>query len=417
MPTNSGSNPIRRSGAILAVALSFTLLTPPASAATETVLHSFGNGSDGAAPLASLIDVNGTLYGTTWFGGAGSCADTFADTFTAGCGTVFSISPNGAEKVIHSFKGGRDGTYPLARLIDVNGILYGTTSKGGGTGCGGTGCGTVFSLTRDGREKVIYAFTGGSDGGSPMAGLTNVNGTLYGTTAGGGSCADPGGHCGTVFSISPSGTETVRYSFAGGVSKDGAAPQADLIQVREKLYGTTYGGGEWQQGTVFSITPGGAETVLYAFGSWALDGSSPMAGLVDVNGTLYGTVTYGAGGDGSVFSVSPRGREHTILEMGKNPMDGYVPVAPLIDVNGKLYGTDIWGGTNVAGGSVYSVDLKTHAETLVYSFCSQTNCSDGQHPSAGLIDVHGTLYGTTYGGGAHGGGSANGAGTVFAIRP
>ena len=142
----------------------------------ETVLDSFG-GTGGQEPLASLIDVKGTLYGTTLYGGSGDCSD-------YGCGTVFSINPNtGAETVLHSFKGGKDGQWPVAGLIDVDGMLYGTTAYGGAPGFG-----TVFSVDpKTGAEKVLYTFDGGIDGAKPLSALIDVKGSLYGTTYAGGA--------------------------------------------------------------------------------------------------------------------------------------------------------------------------------------------------------------------------------------
>jgi uncharacterized repeat protein (TIGR03803 family) len=213
----------------------------------ETVLHSFGIGSDGKLPEAGLIALNGTLYGTTVQGGASSCA-------SIGCGTVFSIATSGKEKVLHSFSGS-DGAYPQGGLTDVNGTLYGTTSDGGahGSACGSTPCGTVFSITKSGKETVLHSFSG-PDGAYPWAGLTNVNGTLYGTTvdggAGGSNCSYAGG-CGTVFSITTSGKEMVLHNF--GNFGDGAYPFADLVNVNGTLYGTTPYAGRYGFGTLFSL--------------------------------------------------------------------------------------------------------------------------------------------------------------------
>jgi uncharacterized repeat protein (TIGR03803 family) len=100
------------------------------------VLHSFGDTPDGNDPNAGLINVNGTLYGTTSLGGAKNA------------GTVFSVTTTGNEKVLHSFAGGSDGKYPNAGLMNVNGTLYGTSLQGGGAGCPDhTGCGTGFAFT------------------------------------------------------------------------------------------------------------------------------------------------------------------------------------------------------------------------------------------------------------------------------
>jgi len=142
------------------------------------------------------MSVNGALYGTTESGGT-DCHDN-----GIGCGTVFSISPSGSEKVLYAFKGGSDGEAPFADLIYFRGALYGTTAFGGGSGCNGNGCGTIFKLAPDGTETVLHAFAGGNDGASP-AGLINIDGTMYGTTGSGGGTGCGGTGCGTVFSITP----------------------------------------------------------------------------------------------------------------------------------------------------------------------------------------------------------------------
>jgi uncharacterized repeat protein (TIGR03803 family) len=260
---------------------------------TETVLHSFaGSPYDGAHP-AGLINVKGTLYGTTASGGANDL------------GTVFSLAPtpSGTETTLYSFAGGNDGASPKAGLINVKGTLYGTTSLGGAN-CGSSGgCGTVFAITPSGAETVLYTFGGGTDGRYPVAGLINVKGKLYGTTfLGGANCGTRGG-CGTVFAVTPSGAEAVLHSFAGG--SDGANPHAGLINVKGTLYGTTSSGGGNGDGTVFAIPSFGSETVLHSFAGDS-DGANPQAGLINVNGTLYGTTELGgANNDGTVFSLAP----------------------------------------------------------------------------------------------------------------
>ncbi|HYL26277.1 MAG TPA: choice-of-anchor tandem repeat GloVer-containing protein, partial [Candidatus Nitrosotalea sp.] len=200
---------------------------------------------DARSPLAGLVNVKGALYGTTVQGGK------------YGLGAVFRISASGAETVVYSFSGGPDGSYPHARLIDANGTLYGTTYYGG-SGCGGAGCGTVYSVTTDGHETVLYTFRGGSDGSYPVAGLVFLNGTLYGTTAWGGNSNCKGYGCGTVYSVSASGVEQVLHRFSGG--RDGAAPEADLVAVNGTLYGTTSGAGRRRghsvgPGTAFALRP------------------------------------------------------------------------------------------------------------------------------------------------------------------
>ena len=170
-------------------------------------LYSFGAHADGRTPEASLVSVNGTLYGTTYGGGAYGYY-----------GTVFSFTTRGIEKVLHSFGAGSDGANPVGDLIDVNGMLYGTTENGGAYGSG-----TVFRISSTGIEKVLHSFGHGfSDGANPIAGLINVNGKLYGTTYEGGTYNN-----GTVFRISQTGKEHVMYSF--GYAYDGANPLAPLV--------------------------------------------------------------------------------------------------------------------------------------------------------------------------------------------
>jgi uncharacterized repeat protein (TIGR03803 family) len=265
---------------------------------TEAVLHSFAGSGDGAHPYASLLNVNGTLYGTTCGGNSAGCDS------GDGCGTVFKITTSGVEAVLHLFDSSSgDGCNPYAGLIKVKGTLYGTTFDGGANNDG-----TVFSITPSDKETLLHSFAGApGDGGLPWAPLVNVNGTLYGTTYYGGRCSIGRG-CGTVFSTTPSGTETVLHSFKGR-SKDGSKPIAGLINFKGKLYGTTFGGGRGSAGTVFSITPSGSETVLHYFVS-GKEGLAPSAGLIDVGGTLYGTAAYGGlyvdgGYTGTVFSFSP----------------------------------------------------------------------------------------------------------------
>jgi uncharacterized repeat protein (TIGR03803 family) len=213
--------------------------------ARETVLYSFA-GSDGADPEASLIDVNGILYGTTAHGG------------TNGVGTVFKITPSGTESVIYSFAGGSDGANPYAGLTNVSGVLCGTTFSGGANGVG-----TVFEITPSGAESVLYSFLGKGHGANPGSGLTDLNGVLYGTTS----------------STTHSGDSTV-------------------FKITTNCGGVTY-----DTGTVFTITTSGAKSDVYRFGG--SDGLGPVAGLTNVNGVLYGTTNQGgANNKGTVFSLS-----------------------------------------------------------------------------------------------------------------
>jgi uncharacterized repeat protein (TIGR03803 family) len=298
---------------------------------TEKVLHSFGNGTDGAFPFASLINVGRTLYGTTEAGGThwNGSSEYF-------CGTVFSINEAGREHVLYSFACSPDGEDPKAGLINVGGTLYGTTKLGGAHGLG-----TVFSISTSGKEKVLYSFAGSPDGALPSNGsLIDVNGTLYGSTSTGGRYDRDHDAGGTVFRVSTSGTEKVLHSFGKGA--DGVGPTGALIDVNGTLYGATYMGGTDNSGTVFSISTSGKEKVLHTFDG--PDGYTPYAGLIDVKGRLYGTTA--AGGthsEGNVFSMSTSGTEKELHSFGGGS-DGAYPEASLIEVNGTLYGTTFGGG-------------------------------------------------------------------------
>jgi len=412
-----------------ALASAVLLHIGPAQAATESVVHSFGGPpDDGWDPRASLIDVGGTLYGTTAGGGA------------KGGGIVFKVNPDiGAETVLYSFcsqTNCTDGQWPMASLIDVGGTLYGTTESGGAN-CANYCGGTVFSLNpKTGAETVVYSFCSQAkctDGHNPYpsASLTDVGGTLYGTTWSGGANCGKNGGCGTVFAVNPeTGAETVVYSFCSQTNcADGSFPSGRLIDVGGTLYGTTeYGGVNCQVGcgTVFKLDPNtGAETVVHTFGRYGRDGVGPTTGVIEVSGILYGTTQLGGAhchkkneeGCGTVFRVNLQtGAEsvvHSFCSIGKCT-DGGGPYAGLIDVGGTLYGTTAVGGAKGdcrhGCGTVFSVNPKTGAETVVYSFiCTQGNCTDAENPSASLIDVGGTLYGTTAEGGT------KGYGTVFKV--
>ncbi|HEX4079800.1 MAG TPA: choice-of-anchor tandem repeat GloVer-containing protein [Rhizomicrobium sp.] len=303
-----------------------------------------------------------------------------------------------------------DGALPVAGVIDVNGTLYGTTEVGGIYAGDGSG-GTMFSVDpTTGAETLLHSFGSGLDGNYPGASVIDVKGTLYGTTVAGGA----NGYTGTVFSVDPTtGVETVLHSFPSSAT-DGIYPVASLIDVNGTLYGTTERGGAYGDGMVFSVDPKTTpETVLHSFGS-GTDGEYSFAGLIDVGGTLYGTTEKGGTyGDGTVFSVNPTTGAETVVYSfcsQRNCTDGESPVASLIDVNGALYGTTGGGGTG--DGTVFSVNLTTGAETVLYSFGSTT------YPYASLIDVKGMLYGATeVGGTSTSCGFGFGCGAVFSVDP
>ena len=335
------------------------------------------------------------------------------------CATTVPALPAQTLTTLRNFNG-TDGAGPLAGLVQAtDGNLYGTASAGGANGNNGT----VFKITPSGKLTRLYSFcaqSGCLDGANPYdAGLVQAaSGDFYGTTYNGGANENNG----TVFKITPSGALTTLYSFcAQSGCTDGAGPNAGLVQATNgDLYGTARfsGANGFFSGTVFKITPSGTLTTLYSFCSQSgcTDGQSPEAGLVQAaNGDLYGTtVLGGANGWGTVFEITPSGTLTTLYSFCSQSgcTDGELPQSGLVQAtNGEFYGTTFFGGPN-GFGTTFKITPSGRLTTL-YSFCSQgvyPDCTDGDLPFAGLVqDTNGNFYGTAAGGGA------NGYGTVFSL--
>lgn len=324
---------------------------------TETVLRAFGTKlrGDGHFPSSGLVeDKAGNFHGTTDFGGGKKgCGG-------VGCGTVFILGPDGTERVLHHFTGA-DGRSPTGLAQDSAGNLYGTSYSEGNDGCGGEGCGLVFKVAPDGTDTTLYVFQGGSDGANPDAPLIRDKaGNLYGTTelGGGGNVGQcdeqPPLGCGTVFKLTTDGTETVLYAFSGG--SDGGYPSARLaMDSAGNLYGAA-GGGAFGYGVVFKLTPAGVETVLYSFKGGSDGAYAGPVGFLDGSASLYGTsdgggTGCGGGGCGTVFRLAADGTK-TILHVFTGGADGAVPESALIaDKAGNIYGTaDVGGGPGCSEG-------------------------------------------------------------------
>jgi uncharacterized repeat protein (TIGR03803 family) len=273
-----------------------------AAAWAETTLHSFGStATDGFEPRSNLVmDASGNLYGTTELGGGGAYGG------GNGGGAVYKVTPEGVETILYAFCSEAncvDGMAPFAGLLmDAKGDLYGTTVNGGTLDQG-----VVFKLTPAGTETVLHSFDSQKgDGYSPYGGLVrDKEGNFYGTTLFGGAYSS-----GAVYKLTGK-TENLFYSF-GSQSGDGNSPYDTLvIDSSGNLYGTTEHGGTGNCasgcGTVFMITPGGSETVLWDFGGQGKDdGAYPYAGVYLRGGDLYGT-TISGGPDqaGTVYKVVP----------------------------------------------------------------------------------------------------------------
>jgi uncharacterized repeat protein (TIGR03803 family) len=353
--------------AILVIALTFAA-TPSAQGQTFKTLYEFTEQDDGRQPRAGVTAVvspggNITLYGTALYGGNLKC------NVPLGCGTVFKVTLEGDETVLHRFAGGSDGALPYsAPIIDAKGNLYATTSAGGGaSGCLGSGCGTVLKLSFKGKENVLYTFTGGTDGGMPFTGLVaDKKGNRFGTTTFGGnlSCgiAPPG--CGTFFKIDPTGKVTVEYSFLGK-KKDGAFPMNDPITKD----------GLWYYFAEGSDPPNGRGAVVRFNDSTKTlerlhifhgpDGADPISGVVVKNGFVYGTASGGGPNHGGVvFQLDLSKKTFRLLHSFGINLDGAIPLgAVTFDQQGNLYGTTERGG-KFGNGTLYKIDTKGNESDL-----------------------------------------------------
>jgi uncharacterized repeat protein (TIGR03803 family) len=390
--------------------LASAIVPTQAQAQKFKVLHTF-HGPDGANPFGVLVrDSAGNLYGTTGIGGTGKCS-------RYGCGTAFKLDSWGKQAWSYSFKGGNGYVLYGGLLRDAAGSLFGATTNGGKINniCGGDqagGCGLVFELDKTGEtERVLHKFTGDPDGFFPEALLVkDAAGNLYGTTYVGGRTGN-----GAVFKIDTSGKEAVLYSFTGG--SDGCGPYPGVIlDSARNLYGVATDCGGDGAGVVFMVDSTGKETLLYTF-TGSSDGGRPDSVLLfDSNRNLYGTTAEGGNsecggtGCGVVFKLLPQsggGWSESVLYdfcSLSNCTDGEGPgTGPLVrDSSGNLYGTTYFGGAyrNCNGdacGVVFKLDAKGK-ETVLHSF---TGGADGANPAAGLVlDSRGNLYGTTQAGGA-----------------
>jgi len=259
----------------------------------ENVVHSFGQGTDGAEPAGGVVfDKAGNFYGTTLLGG------------TNGNGTVFEVSSSGVESVLYRFTGGKDAVNPAAGVtLDNKGNLYGTTSFGGANGVG-----AVYEVSPSGSgwtESVLYSFQGLNDGQNPVGGvILDKAGNIYGGTFDGG--ANGGG---TVYELSPSGegwTLIVLYSFTGGY---GGPYNKLTFDAKGNLCGATNGEGANGFGLVFKLTPKKGAwkfTDLYDFVGGSKGGAPYGSLAVDAHGNIFGTAVIGGrDNQGVVFEITP----------------------------------------------------------------------------------------------------------------
>jgi uncharacterized repeat protein (TIGR03803 family) len=371
-----------------------------------TTLVSF-DGTNGAYPSSTLVQgIDGNFYGTA-------------------SSTLFKLTPTGGLTTLYEFcskPNCTDGSSPSGLVLGTDGSFYGTTATGGSNSnefCT-SGCGTVFKITSAGKYSTIYNFCSRpkcADGFQPDVSLIQASdGSFYGTTGGGGTSRRG---FGTIFRITAEGKLATIYRFQKSEDDTGYDPTGPLMQGTDlNLYGTTvYGGeasGENGAGTAFLVFTSG----LVGFSSFGLtvdSGVYPLGGLVEaLDGNLYSTTS--DGGQYGRGTVSESGLGDGMLGTlysfcaFPNCADGGGPHAGVIQAtDGSFYGTTTLGGTNGDGGTLYKI-TSSGALTTLYSFCAQTNCTDGNSPIGGLLQAtNGKFYGMTLQGGAYG------IGTIFSV--
>jgi uncharacterized repeat protein (TIGR03803 family) len=386
-------------------------LTPPASPGgqwTEAVIYTFTNQSQGTYPNGtSAIRDDGTLIGATYAGGANNY------------GTVYSLTPPAtpggtwSQRVLYS-SGGSVGASVDCVALGTGGIIYGATALGGTVPYG-----TVFSLAPRGSPNadlaatVLHNFTDGGAGLNPAGGIVeNVVLNQSGGEFNGGTAAQ----------VISGGTPIIFHSFGSGT--DGANPVGRLVLSGLGLYGVTQNGGTSGFGTVFSLSlptesgDSASESVIYNFAGGS-DGGNPTTGLATESNILYGTTPNGgANGQGTVFSLTPPSSPggvwtKTLIYSFSGGDDGANPMGELIVArDGTLYGTTYNGGAAHAG-TVFSLTPPSApggawTETVLHAFQGGT---DGANPQGRLLVWSGAFYGTTVNGGP-----AN-SGTVFELQP
>ena len=375
-----------------------------------TTLHKFSGNAGGSFPNGVVLDANGAIYGATQ--GGGTCAT---------CGLIFRLKSGGAGQwtfqVLHKFVTSKDGIKPFGLLTLHDGKLYGTTSAGGDPTCN---CGVVFRINTDGGGFVVlHTFKAGTDGATPVGGvLVATDGTIYGTTAAGGTNG-----AGVIYRIAAGGAFAVLHSFIG---LPGTGPKGELLFGADgAIYGTQFGGGAFSRGTIFRIGKSGAGyQVLHDFGQSTqfADGTSPDGRLaLGGDGTIYGTTSAGGSSNlGTAWSIKMSGSTAAYRQLhsfaageATVPHSGFV-----IAADGTLYGSGASGGIN-GDGALFQLAPKSgnvRDYSTLHSFNAAT--TQGDAPQSPLALAAGTLYGSTLlGGNPSSSICSGGCGTVFSFKP
>lgn len=385
-----------RPGVSVFVALiffSFVSFSITMRAQTYTPLYNYPETNRGNTGVFSQVLAqgrDGNFYSTIANGGTNSGGSAYLMTTAGQLTTLYNFCP---------LTGCADGEIPYGGLtLGFDGNFY-STAQGGGS----KAAGTVFKMTPSGTESVLYNFTNGTDDSAPIFTLLQgQDGSLYGVSE-----EQYNGQYGTFFKINAAGVFSVLHDFA---YSDGANPELPAQGTDGNFYGTARLGGDptCKCGVIYKITPAGATTVLHAFTGYPNDGNQPLGILVQANdGFLYGT-TYegGAYNQGTVFKISVTG-VYTLLHSfhyASPVFDGQLPYAGLtMGSDGNLYGTTTNGGANSNAGVIFQI-TPTGTETILYNFCAVKGCTDGFYPEGPLAqNTNGVFYGTTTGNSLGGG--------------
>jgi uncharacterized repeat protein (TIGR03803 family) len=387
----------------MAVALATTMISvrrTQAQTLTLDLLHTFTGAPDGNQPLAGLFrDAKGRLYGTTGTGGDANCPGNQP----YGCGTVFKVDASGKYSVLYTFLGGSDGGFPVASLTeDAAGSLYGTTAGLNGADS------TVFKLTQTGQKTVLHTFSNqGADGGAPdTTPILDASGNLYGTTPvnGDSHCGFEGSGCGVIYKVNASGKFSVFHTFkdiTGGMQPEGGLG----IDAKGTLYGSTSLGGDLNCfsalgcGTVFRLTKSGTFTVLHRFHGKA-DGAGPVSATADAAGNVYGITGYG--GDLSCYSPMGCGVIFKIDTAGKFSVlftfsSKVICCGPGYNILVRDSKGNLYDTTPINGvhNGGFLFELDTNGRfTVLFDFPYQGENGDGQFVNSIAMDKHGNFYGT-----------------------